>query len=307
MECAYKIGSKEVFREANDNELRVTVYFPANCKYRCPFCTSKQLYSQYQANSVEVLSWVEAIGKSRISVVTITGGEPFSDMSLLEAMLKLLPGKKVYINSTLMAESVLGASDILTRYDNIAGISVSRHTPSWEEDVRVFFGKEYWKHSPQAHDKDIIDLPARSIRINAVLPSDPIVGAAAMPGVIRRWEAAFLQNQNIGLSFREDYNTVTLENLHALDTPYVCALTSMGLEFVGQSDCHVCDNLIFRSDKGMEVRYHRGLANTRLKVGSLVEIESLVLFPDGHMATDWDRSDDGLAAYCQACGLQNVL
>lgn len=189
MECGYKIGSKEVFREANDNELRVTIYFPANCKYKCPFCTS--------------------------------------------------------------------------------------------------------------------NLPARSIRINAVLPSDPIVGAAAMPGVIRRWEKAFLQNQNIGLSFREDYNTVTLENLHALDTPYVCALTSMDLELVGQSDCHVCDNLIFRSDKGMKVRYHRGLANTRLKVGNLVEIESLVLFPDGHMATDWDRSDDGLAAYCQACGLQD--
>ena len=290
-----KIGSAEVRRPADDGDMRISIYFPRNCANTCPFCTSRALYSMWGVNADEVMRKCEAVGKSKISVITITGGEPFTDYLKLEQMLDMFEGKEVYINTTLLAADVPAAVEIAAAHPCVKGYSVSRHGATYEEDLAMLH--------KCADDSQVVTLPCK-LRVNCVV--DPRIHPDKLAAIIKRWRGMFAHKGGVmDLSFREDYNGVSLENLHCLDTPVVRLLTDpgLGLKYVGQSDCHVCDNLLFETEEGMTVRYHRGLAQTRLKLGCITEIESLVLFPDGLLATDWDRTTEGLEEYCKAANV----
>jgi hypothetical protein len=92
-------------------------------------------------------------------------------------------------------------------------------------------------------------------------------------------------------------NKINKNNLYDLDNPIVDFLTE-NYEYDGQLYCHACSKTFFKDEKfGGIIRYHRGLQNTRIKIGKLCELQELVLFPDGKLHSDWDGTDDGLDEY----------
>ena len=47
----------------------------------------------------------------------------------------------------------------------------------------------------------------------------------------------------------------------------------------------------------MRIRYHRCLPGVVVKIGDIVSLRELVIYPDGFVATDWDRTNVGLDWY----------
>lgn len=279
------IGTDEVESKLVNSNLHVTVYFPKACRNNCPFCTSKQLYSLYPCKPDVVLGRLSALAEYKaLKEFTITGGEPLADPDLLVDMLHILDGKKVYINTTAL-EADIAALVKITKDIDVAGVSVSRHYGSYNEDLNILPGI--------CRDEELTNINAY-LRINAVV--DDSMTADGMKKVLDRWDdisaARALAQRGTDISFRYDYNKITLENLHSVDTPLLRAAGALG-ELLKHTHCLVCDNMWFVRE-GLIYRVHKGLANTRLNVCGKTLVESIVLFPDGYLATDWDRSNDGI-------------
>ena len=128
-----------------------------------------------------------------------------------------------------------------------------------------------------------------------------------MKKVLNRWEKIWKQKkgQKLDVSFRHDYNKIVNENLHLLNTESIMAATEVG-NYYGRVYCHACDKVLFKTKNGMDFRIHRGLPNTRIKIGNIVEMQELVLFPDGILCTDWDKSQDGLEYYMKLLNIKNT-
>jgi organic radical activating enzyme len=264
-----------------------TVYFPADCKNDCKFCTSKIFYSQNIPNPEEVLSWLCAFTKSELTEIVITGGEPMSDLELLKQMLEIIKNKTIYINTTFLDNGKEDFIKLVNAYPNIKGINISRHSKSYEDDVKIL-------HSI-ATDEDILKINT-NVRINCFVGEK--IDQEKMKEILDRWEAIWEQKEGhkLDVSFRHDYNKIIPENLHLLNTESIKAATEVG-NYYGRVYCHACDKVLFKTNKGMPFRIHRGLPNTRVKIGNITEMQELVLFPDGILCTDWDKTQDGLEYY----------
>lgn len=80
----------------------VNIFFPNDCENNCPFCTTKEWYKD-----INYEKWKESFNKvikSKSDIIVITGGEPISDIKLLDNMLSeinFLPNMtKVYVNAS---------------------------------------------------------------------------------------------------------------------------------------------------------------------------------------------------------------
>jgi hypothetical protein len=100
---------------------------------------------------------------------------------------------------------------------------------------------------------------------------------------------------NVNVCFRANFamrsweeRKMQKENLHNPYTPFLNALSSK-YRFAGHTQCNVCDTTRFLSPKGMVVSYHRGLEKSSVLApdGSELEINDLVIFPDGMIGYDW--------------------
>lgn len=291
----YRIANDEVFQ--NDwavKEFRATVYFPMNCKNTCPFCTSRALYNTWGADPEAVIKALDlfvGLRPSKRPVVTITGGEPSYDLGMLTKMLDKLKDCDVYLNSTGLKDNLEDFSNVVLSYAGLVkGVSISRHTAAWQTDRSILRNI--------ATDQQLADeFGETNIRINAVI--DDRTPQDRLKLILDRWLPIYRARDGyLDVSLRYDYNKVTQENLHLLDMPIIRKLTDIPfLKYEGHSLCDVCDNLNFLYKGDMPVRFHRGLANTRLNLGDIISIESLVIFHDGLVATDWDRTVDGLDWY----------
>lgn len=266
---------------------QITVYFPFNCLNNCKFCTSKEFYNTYKSNKEKVLNVLKKIGKSEITQVSITGGEPSSNIPLLAEMLELIKTKKVYINTTFLRETRDDFCNLINSYENIKGINISRHKTSFKEDCKLLYNI--------CSDKDILKINT-NVRINIFCGEEILKGDMLLH--LARWEKIFKKKSNLDLSFRHDYNKITEKNLHDLNTNSIKNATELA-EYYGHVYCHVCDKLLFKTKSGMNFRIHRGLNCTRIKIGNIIEMQEMVLFPDGELCTDWDYTKDGLEEFCK--------
>ena len=273
-----------------------TVYFPNDCNNNCKFCTSKVFYENNIPNKEAVLEWLNAFYDSDLTEIVITGGEPMSDLDLLEEMLYLCRNKNVYINTTFLEEGKERFINLVNQYKNIKGINISRHCETYEEDSKLL--------NNIAKDEDVL-LIDTNVRINCFVGDK--IREDKMAKIIRRWEPIWEKKNNnaLDLSFRHDYNKIVPETLHALDTESICAATTLA-DFYGRVYCHVCDKVLFKTKKGMDFRIHRGLQNTRIMLGNLIEMQELVLFPDGYLCTDWDKTTDGIDEYLKMLNIEKA-
>ncbi len=273
-----------------------TVYFPADCKNDCKFCTSKIFYKQNPPNKDKVLKWLRQLKDSDVSEIVITGGEPMSDLNLLKQMLELCQNKNVYINTTFLNKNKDDFINLVNSFLCIKGINVSRHSDSYNKDLILL--------KKIAKDEELLKINT-NVRINCFVGEK--ITKDKMQNIINRWESIWKKKKNhsLDLSFRHDYNMVTPETLHLLDTESIKAATEVA-EYYGRVYCHACDKVLFKTKNGMGFRIHRGLQKTRVKIGNIIEMQELVLFPDGALCTDWDKTTDGLEEFMKILNIKNI-
>lgn len=288
MNNKYVLSDSEVtYTLETKKDKMCTVYFPNDCKNDCKFCTSKAFYNMNIPNKEAVIEWLKAFEKSDLTEIVITGGEPMSDINLLKIMLFICKNKNVYINTTFLENGKEEFIELVNSYKNVKGINISRHTDSYDKDCNILKGI--------AKDQDVLKINT-NVRINCFVGNS--ISADKMARIIKRWEPIWEKknNNSLDISFRHDYNIIVPETLHALDTESILAATSLA-DYYGRVYCHVCDKVLFKTKKGMNFRIHRGLQNTRIKIGNITEMQELVLFPDGALCTDWDKTTDGIEEY----------
>lgn len=297
MEKKYILSDSEVtYTPETKKDRMCTVYFPADCKNDCKFCTSKIFYAENVPNPDEVLYWLAALSESDVSEIVITGGEPMCDLDLLKKMLFLCRNKTVYINTTFLEKGKEEFINLVNNNPNIKGVNISRHTKSYDDDTKILNGI--------AKDIDFIRLNT-NVRINCFVGDG--INKEKMQQILDRWEPIWelKEDHKLDVSFRHDYNKIVPENLHLLDTESIIAATEVG-DYYGRVYCHACDKVLFKTKKGMDFRIHRGLPNTRVKIGNIVEMQELVLFPDGVLCSDWDKTQDGLDHYMKVLKIKNT-
>lgn len=276
-----------IFKIGRDN-FALTVMVPYNCGNNCAFCTAKEMYHRLGTNVEDVKFQMGRTLKGLnypISDVVFTGGEPTTDLDVLRELIDLVPAdKNVYINTTLPARNFDEFHDLVNDEPKIKGINVSRHAPTIDEDCKLL--------CDIVGDK-ALRLIKKPIRINCVLTDEHELD---WKKIVERWTWIKKDvNPNISLCFRENFAARTLDakmlqqkNLH---NPYTPFLADLGKEylFVDHTQCNVCDTTRFMTPGGLVVAYHRGLEKSSVLSpdGKTLEINDLVIFPNGEIGYDW--------------------
>ena len=267
-------------------ESRISVYFPKDCPNTCPFCTSREDYRKWGVNPFKVIDFLSRLPHTMPHIITITGGEPAADLYLLKDLIAVCPPQSdIYINTTALKTTFTGLKELIAKEPRVKGIAVSRHSASIEEDRQVLHGI--------IEDEEFLDTPC-DLRLNAVIPDN--APTEYYHSVMERWRPLFMRRPNVyktNLTFRFDYNQCTPENLHTLDTQEINALMAVpDVTFAGQGICDFCHTMFF-DYRGMRIRYHRCLPGVKIHIGPIVSLRELIVFPDGFVATDWDRTTEG--------------
>ena len=104
---------------------------------------------------------------------------------------------------------------------------------------------------------------------------------------INRW----LDFENITVNFRYNYKNMTEEKLHSKNDNIFRDLLNMSDKFIDRGYCDVCDTSKFEY-KGLKYMYHKGLEKTSINMyDKVLQINDIILFPDGELYYDWDRSN----------------
>ena len=256
--------------------LALTVMVPFDCPNNCPFCESKKEYAKNRPSLDGVINTMKHFFEKNntldVPEVVITGGEPMANILALRKIINVIPSDKdIYINTTLIKKNFDAFVDLVNNHPQIKGINVSRHCTTYAEDCKTLHGI--------VADEEISRIK-KSVRINCVIKDRK---HSFFRGAIARWE-----NTGVELSFREDFNEMTEEELHnpySHSLPYVATVK----EYLGHTFCKVCDTTSFRSYRGMVIRYHKGLKNTFISLGGdKYEINDIIIRQDGSIFCDWD-------------------
>lgn len=258
------------------NNLAVTIMMPFDCPNNCPFCESKKEYAKNRPSLDGVINAVKRIFRDNntldIPEVVITGGEPMANILALRKIINAIPSDKdIYINTTCLRYNFEDFVALVNSDPQIKGVNISRHSVTYEEDCKILHG---------IAPDDWLSKFEKSVRINCVIKDRK---HSFFRGVISRWEG-----KGVELSFREDFNTMTAEELHnpySHSLPYVATVK----EYLGHTFCKVCDTTSFRSYRGTVIRYHKGIKNTLVYLGEdKYEINDIIVRQDGQVFCDWD-------------------
>lgn len=264
------------------NNLAVTIMMPFDCPNNCPFCESKKEYAKNRPSLDSVINAIQHIFLDNntldIPEVVITGGEPMANLLALRKIINVIPSDKdIYINTTCLSHQFNAFVELVNTCPQIKGVNISRHSTTYEEDCKTLHGI--------APDEWLCKFE-KSVRINCVIQERK---HSFFRGVITRWEG-----RGVELSFREDFNTMTEEELHnpySHSLPYIATVK----EYLGHTQCRVCDTTTFRSVRGMVIRYHKGIKNTLVYLGNdKWEINDIVVRQDGEVFCDWDFTNKTL-------------
>ena len=256
--------------------LALTVMVPFDCPNNCPFCESKKEYATNRPNLEAVLNTMKLFFEKNntldVPEVVITGGEPMANIPALRAILNAIPSDKdIYINTTLTRHNFGAFVNLVNSYPQIKGINVSRHSTNYNDDCRLLHN---------IATDEAISFIQKPVRINCVIRDR---SRQAFRDIIARWDGT-----SVELSFRENFNTMTEKDLHnpySHSLPFIATLP----EYIDHTFCKVCDTTTFRTNKGMIVRYHKGLKNTFIPLGgNKYEINDIIIRQDGAIYCDWD-------------------
>lgn len=281
-----------IFKIGRDN-FALTVMVPYDCGNNCAFCTAKDIYHSIVKGLDTCINDVKFQMERTlhefsypIKDVVFTGGEPTADLEVLRELIDIVPAdKNIYINTTLPPRNFCEFCDLVNDDPKIKGVNISRHTPSINEDCKFY--------ECAIVGDDLLNRINKPIRINCVLTDEY---EQDWKKIVDRWVSIRKDvNPNISLCFRENFAALTLdakvlqrENLH---NPYTTFLADLGKGylFVDHTQCNVCDTTRFMTPGGLVVAYHRGLEKSSVLSpdGNMLEVNDLVIFPDGMIGYDW--------------------
>lgn len=262
------------------NNLALTIMVPFDCPNNCPFCESKKEYAKNRPSLDGVVNAIKHFFRDNntlnIPEVVITGGEPMANILALRKIINVIPSDKdIYINTTLLKIHFKEFVALVNSDPQIKGINVSRHEATYEEDCRLLHCI-----APDGWFRQI----NKSVRINCVVNN-----GTNIYDIMDRWEG-----QRVELSFRENFNAMTEQDLHNPYSGYLPRLASE-LEYKGHTQCKVCDTTIFKRRSGLVVRYHKGIKNTLVYLGNdKWEINDIIIRQDGEIFADWDFTNKTL-------------
>lgn len=277
------------------SNLAATVYVPWDCPNNCKFCTSKAEYKN-ACNPDKVAEELKTIANSSVREVVFTGGEPSANP---DALMKLVCNLKMrthaFVNTTLLSSKADDFIWVMNHLTQIRGVNVSRHAARFEDE----------ELSGIAPDNALIGIQ-KSLHINVVNPAPEDLQA-----IIKRWAPIAEMRRLIApttLCIRADFTTMTPDKLHATWDPYVGILCAMsGVTYVSHTSCNVCDTLQFAystpNGSVLMVNIHRGLEHTSIAFGNTIEVNDIVLFPDGELCYDWTRDKKATPEFRKFFGL----
>lgn len=292
------LADTEVLYDKNSKKDKMcTVYVPFNCSMGCEFCISKEIYNN--GVSIEgVMNSLKSLRDSDVSEIVFTGGEPMNNLDALKEMLSIVDNKNVYINTSFFDKGSDEFIKIVNTFDCVKGVNISRHKKSFVEDCMARTSGGAWDIILLAPDEKVAMIK-KPVRINIVCADE--FNIFETDEYVNRWSK--LSRAGFDITFRVPYQDVNNSNIHELENEHISKLTEL-YELDSMLYCHACDKLFFTgstftgNENGGYIRYHRGLHLTRIKIGTIIEMQELVMFPDGKIHTDWDGTDDGLEEFC---------
>lgn len=261
--------------------LSATVYVPWDCANNCPFCSSKKEYKG-TVNRDKIIKELTAIRNSSIQEVVFTGGEPsVNPVEFYNMICWLGPTKRVFVNTTLPYQTANMFINYINMTNNVYGVNISRHGKSQLEDGLT-----------GAASDDMIEYIFKDVHINVVAPK-----IEDLQAIIDRWAKVAAKREPFKtiVCIREDYTKMTQEHLHNMDDSYINTLSKIdGLEYAYHTSCNVCDTVVFspvdsKYPSNFSVHVHRGVERTALRFGNVIEVNDIVLFPDGTLCYDWAK------------------
>lgn len=258
------------------SNLSVTVFVPWDCDNDCPFCTSKKEYKDTTMDFVKVQEYLKKINNSSISEVVITGGEPSKNIEMLSNMLLQIHLKEVYINTTVPIGNEIKFIKLVNSLKHIRGVNISRHS-FVQDDNNVC-------------SDAVLGYIIAPIHINVVTPN-----TESLQNYIERyrWLAKIRKSCKFGdltICIRADFRYITKDTLHSKDDEMLKSLGNLGYKLLRHTYCNVCDTYVFEIEDGFYISYHRGLQNTSIEYTDKIEVNDIVIFPDGTLCYDWDKN-----------------
>lgn len=283
------------------DDISVTVYVPWNCCNHCQFCSSKQDYDRIKPNVNQLMKNLEFVRESIIPIVVFTGGEPSSNLPILERALEVVKNKVVYINTSLPSWNAEGFIELVNSTPWVRGVSISRHCTTFEEDSCLLNNI-----APDA----IIAKFRKPVRINVVERCSDSFSHQNLMKYVQRWEKISQEMLRstpgilpLTLNLRGDYNKQDPHTLHELSENSVVNELATSFFYHGHSFCNVCDTCSFtKYEEGkaiLYISYHRGLATTAIKIGPITEVNDVIVLQDGSLAYDWDGKNQGLGEFME--------
>lgn len=282
-----------VYDKYSKKDHMLSVYVPFDCERQCSFCISKEIYSG-GVNIDAVINNLNKIRESDVTEVIFTGGEPMNNLEMLRVLIGIVDNKTVYINTSFLEDKSDEFIKFVNETECIKGINISRHKQSLFQDSFNPEDKHSFSMTVVASDEKVKKI-TKPVRINVV--ADPTFTEENVKNIVGRW--AKLGKSNIDVTFRERYQDVNTETLHKFDSELLKILTTL-YDYHSSLYCHACDKIFFTGETftgdtaGGLIRYHKGLQSTRITIGTIVEMQELVMYPNGELCTDWDGTKDGL-------------
>lgn len=165
----------------------------------------------------------------------------------------------------------------------IKAVNISRHSVSYEEECKALCN---------IGEDEFIGFIDKPVKINVVVPDNDISEKFAK-SVLNRWK----DFSNVKVCFRTNFNNSTKETLHDLSDKNIKVLGSLG-DFENRGFCDVCDTISFSGKNGQKYLYHRGLPTTSIKFADIIQVNDIIIFPNGELSYDWNRNLEGIEEMC---------
>lgn len=258
------------------DNLALTVFVPWDCHNHCRFCTSKDSYRVNEPSLQNVKYQMRRffqLYNFPVKDVVFTGGEPMMNIPALAELIDLVPkDKRIFINTTFIKATKDEFLDLVAR-GRIRGVNISRHGETFEKDQEMM--------CDIAEDEEI-DAIGCPVRINCVLKGQSI------RKLVDRWK-----NKAVTLNLREDYTLMILDELHDPYQRVPLELLGIGYHFWDHTQCRVCDTTYFEPEypELPAVMYHKGLQDSSILEGDVLEINDLIIDQMGALRYDWRQRD----------------
>lgn len=275
------------------NDFSVTVYVPWNCTNNCKFCSSKKDYNIIKSDFNCVKEQLYRIRKSIVPIVVFTGGEPSVDIDKLSELVSIVDNKIVYINTTLPRRNSDKFIEFINTTDCVKGISVSRHSLTYEEDASLL---------NDICDDEVIAKITKPVRINVVSYKDNQFCLENVEKYVNRWKKVRKLKgdsyNSLILNLRSNYILQNKEKLHEMEDDTIINDLACKYYYYRHVFCNVCDTCVFfemeNNERTFEIDYHRGLLKTSINFGNITEINDLILLQNGEICYDWDGKKDNI-------------